>query len=171
MSRVAGAACAHSSRSQDTVYKESARRPLDPLRNVRLIGDSMPLGFVEIRCNRINVLSMLGVARVCSNFTRFFVPGLVPEAWSWPGAHEPRRKHPQIRPGAAAKVHKSGRAQLTYGWLNTSDEVVKRQDELHARYLSDWQPTLCGGASLEVCQEPVKTQDGRGPKKASSAAA
>ena len=51
------------------------------------------------------------------------------------------------------------------------DEVVKRQDELHARYLSDWQPMLCGGALLEVCQEPVETQDGRGPKKGSSAAA
>ena len=66
--------------AEKEVYKDSVRRPLGPFRNLRLIGNSMPLGFVEIQCNRINVLSMLGVARVCSNFIRFFVPGRVPEA-------------------------------------------------------------------------------------------
>ena len=61
---------------------------------------------------------MLGVARVCSNFTRFFVPGLVSEAWgSGPGAVGPSPGLGQDPTSLAEKIHKSGRAQFTYGWL------------------------------------------------------
>ena len=72
-------------------------------------GDSIPLGFVQIHCNRTDVLPFFGLAHVCSSF-----PSLGPEARGpgpGPGARSPglgKLEHTWAKPFFG---HKSVRLQ------------------------------------------------------------